>query len=145
MKRLVQSSILALVVGLSVIGCATHEQNVILTDEMAAIAELAAYNGTIIHVHDNPGDRPIFDAVEQALAAALAAEDYDPVQFADTLRVLPLDKLSGDKGDLLVGSAVIIWQRYSQRLMALDEEAAVRPVIEAVRNGMQRALNTLPQ
>ena len=116
------------------------EPPAISTKDMATIAELAAYTGTLIHLTDNESDRGIFAAVEQSLAVALDANDYDPVKFANTLQALPIKELQGSKGSIILGSAVILWRRYSTQVVALDREKQVRPVIEAVHRGLADAL-----
>lgn len=134
--------ILATILALLVFtGCTTTREQQRLTDEMVSVAEVAAFVGTSVHLIDNPTDRVYFRIALNALNAALADHDYDPAGFAEILSELPMHEIQGDKGAVIVGTAVILWERYSRQIVALDTEETVKPVMIAVRDGINRALN----
>lgn len=109
-------------------------------EEAAAVAELAAYVGTVVRLSSNPEERPIFEAVAIGLAAAIEAEDYDPVRFMEVLRDLPVRQIKSDEAAIIIGSSVILWERTSRRILRLDTSNSVKPILEAVYFGMRRAL-----
>lgn len=124
-------------------GCGTVPKEEQLR-QMTTIAELASYTGARFHLIDNPQDRAFFEASKEALDVMLRDGDYDPGAFALALQGLPVDELKDDKGTLIIGAAVILWDSYSSRVFDLDKEQYIRPVIVAVRNGLARALLASP-
>lgn len=138
MKTLLLSPILALVILLT--GCSTV-QNPQLSGDLAAIAGVAAYTGTAYYLNDHPDKRPIFEASKQMLDGLINAGNSDPIAFQKALANLPIKELKGNKGAIMVGAAVILWDSYAARATALDKSQQVIPVIVAVRDGIARALN----
>lgn len=109
--------------------------------DIAAVAENAAWVGTMLHLIDNPDDREWFELAHDAIGAAIAANDYDPLRFKDSLEAIPVDELSGDKGAIIVRSSILLWSSVTPRLVALDTEQQVKPVMEAVYRGITKALS----
>lgn len=119
-------------------GCSTVPSN--QTAQLAGIAEVAAFTGTAYYLADHPEKAPIFEAAKQALDGLIADGNSDPAAFSKALASLPIKELKGDKGAIMVGAAVILWDTYAGQITKLDQAKKVLPVIQAVRNGLARAL-----
>lgn len=128
---------------ISLVGCAgvPTERKI---SRMATLAELAAFTGASIDLADNPAHRPYFEASRAALDGLVRSENYDPTAFAAALSGLPVKELKGEKGSLVVGAAVILWEEYAAEVVNLDRSTYVKPVIAAVAKGLARALGQSP-
>jgi hypothetical protein len=112
------------------------------TQRMAAIAELAAYTGAGLDLVDHPQRRIYYEASVAALDGMLKDRNYSPAAFAAALQKLPVRELRGEKGALIVGAAVLLWDQYAAEIVNLDQEQTVKPVVVSVRNGLARALDS---
>lgn len=120
-------------------GCSTV-QNPNQTAQLAGIAEVAAYTGTAYYLADHPEKAPLFEASLQALNGLINDNNSDPAAFTKALSALPIKELKGDKGVIVVGAAVILWDTYASQVTTLDQAKKVMPVVIGVRNGLARAL-----
>ena len=138
MKIKTQLMSLLLVLGLAA-GCAT------LTDSdkisrMTTVAALAAYTGASIDLVDNPDHKATYEATVALLSMLLDTQDYDPIKFAEAIRQLPVKELKGDKGVIIIGAAIILWDQYAREVTHLDRATYIAPVIRGVTDGLRRAL-----
>lgn len=108
--------------------------------DMATIAQLAAYTGARYDLIDHPDHKPFYVASVAALDLLIKDANYDPVAFANALKALPIKQLSGQKGDLVVGVAVILWDSYAARVISLNKATYVKAVVQATRDGLTLAL-----
>jgi hypothetical protein len=131
-------SIILLLACLSLVGCSTVPPN--QTAQLAGIAEVAAFTGTAYYLADHPEKAPLFEAAKQALDGLINDGNSDPAAFSKALSALPIKELKGDKGVIVVGAAVILWDTYASQVTTLDQKQKVMPVVIAVRNGLARAL-----
>lgn len=107
-------------------------------ERLGRIAAAAAYVGASLHLEQHPQSRPQFEAAEQALASLLAAEDYDPLKFAQVIRTLPA--LESPSGAIYVSGAVLLWDEFLAATTPMDRAPGVKLVLARVRDGLQRAL-----
>lgn len=105
-------------------------------ERIAGVAEVAAYSGAGYWLLDHPQDRDKFAAA----IAALGAVTGDPVEFRNALGGLPVKELKGDKGALIVGAAVLLYETEFAQLTHIDQRSAVAVVARHVRAGLARAL-----
>lgn len=103
-------------------------------------AELAAYTGTSLDIKAHPDHRIMYETAQIALDAMLAESNYDPVKFAEVIQQLPIKEVGTSEGALVVTSAVVIWQEYSEEVLKLDKGVYIKPIIISVNNGLKRAL-----
>lgn len=119
-------------------GCKTFPT----TDDMAFIAGDATFLGSSWYLADHQDKRPDFAAAKLALDAMIADKNADPIAFQKVLASLPIKEFQGTKGGIVVGEAVSLWSRYSQKVAKLDTQQKVMPIIVAVRDGLARALGS---
>jgi hypothetical protein len=131
-------SLILLLACLSLVGCSTVPSD--KTAQLAGLAEVAAFSGTAYYLADHPDKAPIFEAAKQALDGLIADGNSDPIAFQKALANLPVKELKGDKGVIVVGAAIILWDTYAGQITKLDQAKKVLPVIVAVRDGLARAL-----
>lgn len=141
MKWLSIAGIAAALVGILMsCGCATTGNNQPNPAHMAALAELAAYNGTVIRLLNHPDDAERFVTVAKAIKTQLDAGAFDPIAFTLTLQSLPIKEMQSPEAVLVVGSALVLWDVYGGQVVGLDETTYVKPVMEAVYRGINRGL-----
>src|SRR5688572_15902716 len=108
---------------------------------VSSIAETAAYFGTVKRLQDHPGDREIFNVAVLALQRLVDQQNYDPIAFAEALKGLPINELSGPDGDIYISTIVGVWDAFLQDTIALDQSTVVGPVISKVLSGMRRGID----
>lgn len=140
MKNIILASVIISLCGCSIFKPAqpTETQRI---ERVAAIAELAAYTGTALRLVDHPEDRPKFLAASDALAAATTT---DPAALQRVLATLPVKELRGEKGAVIVGAAVLLYETELKRLTSIDQSSFVGAVSKSVRSGIARALVDIP-
>jgi RecA/RadA recombinase len=109
-------------------------------ERIGAVAELAAYTGTALWLTEHPGDRAKFQAAADALAAATTG---DLVVLQKVLASLPVKELKGEKGAIIIGAAILLYETELSRLTKIDQASAVAVVSAKVRAGITRALATV--
>jgi hypothetical protein len=124
------------------VGCATgpNGQATVDVQRVARLAGVAAEVGATVYLQKHPGDRAYFQIAASALAALDASSDYDPAKFAAALQTLPIRELRGPEGSLYVGLAIVAWEELSAEAARLDKTVWVKPVLERVQLGLERAL-----
>jgi hypothetical protein len=132
-------SIILLLACLSLVGCSTVPQN--QTAQLAGIAEVAALHwNRLLFRGPSRESAAIRSEPKQALNGLINDNNSDPAAFTKALSALPIKELKGDKGVIVVGAAVILWDTYASQVTTLDQAKKVMPVVIAVRNGLARAL-----
>lgn len=111
---------------------------------VSQIAGLAAQMGSTAYLQKNPEARPYFVVVYNSLGVLDANGNYDPVQFAEALRQLPVRELQGPNGSLYIIAAVFLWDELAQQSVSIDKQLWVAPVLRSVRSGIGRALGIAP-
>lgn len=109
-------------------------------NDVATVAELAAFDGTVLHLTDNPQDRAKF---EQALAAITVLSSGTNISAGQlTTALQDVKALKGPRGSLIVGNALILYNKLGQR-MTLDTEK-LRPITQALQRGLTSGLAAVP-
>lgn len=123
------------------IGCSTMstEQRI---NNVASLANLAAYTGTAIHLEDNEQDAPFFAAAVQALNKMADDGTYQPAELLAALEVLPVDMLrdSGGKGAIIITGAVMLFDQGANQLITPETTQSVKQIAAAIRDGIETAL-----
>lgn len=117
-------------------GCSTA-QPTSQSDRLANIAELAAYTGTALWLVDHPADAPKFQAAAVALGGLGAG---DPVALQQILSTLPLKELKGEKGAIIIGAAILLYESELPHLTPIDQASLAAVVARRVQSGINRAL-----
>lgn len=125
-----------------VTGCVTAPDGArtVDTQRVARLAGVAAEIGATAYLQKRPGDRLYFEAAANGLTALDATGDYDPAKFAAALQALPIRELRGPEGSLYVGLALVAWEELSAEAARLDKTDWVKPVLQRVQLGLERAL-----
>ena len=136
--------ILCLLIGVS--GCSIFKPTTEPTaaqriERISAIAELAAYTGTAVRLSDHPEDRVKFQAAADALGAATAG---DTAALQRVLSTLPVKELKGDKGAIIIGAAILLYEAEVKRSTTIDQTSLVGAVSASIRAGITRALAQFP-
>lgn len=141
MKRFASLCLLSALLAFSP-GCATltPEQK---ADNMASIANIAAYTGASLDLIQNPEHRLAYEAVVAGIDLLLRENDYSPGKFVALMQQLPVKELAGPKGLIIVTSAVMLWDNYARQTVNLDRSVYVAPVMRAVRAGLFSAMHQL--
>ena len=137
---LIAALALALNTGCSVFK-ATEPTGAQRVERVAAIAELAAYTGTALRLVDHPEDRAKFQAASDALAATTTG---DSAALQRVLATLPVKELKGEKGAVIIGAAVLLYETELKRLTTIDQTSLAGAVSKSVRSGIARALAEFP-
>lgn len=140
MKNLILCVLLSLT-GCSIFRPATEPTAAQRIERVSAIAELAAYTGTAVRLVDHPEDRAKFQAAADALGAASAG---DSTALQRVLSTLPVKELKGDKGAIIIGAAVLLYETELKRLTTIDQTSLVGAVSASIRAGITRALTQFP-
>jgi len=130
-------NILALCALLLFTGCASTGPT---TQNLSALVEVAAYTGSLVHIQDNPGDRPAFVVAYAAVEKLINSKNYSPTALAEALSGLHVREFKGSRGTLIVTSAVLLWDTYAPNIETIDSERKVLPVLEALQRGIGKAL-----
>jgi hypothetical protein len=120
-------------------GCATTqtpqtpEQR---AQQLAGIANVAAWVGTVEHLKQHPKDRPYFVAAEVALARLVNSANATPADLAAALQALPVKELRGPYGVIIIAAVVTISEGAFSR-EPIEQNAYLRKIIEAIRDGIK--------
>ena len=125
-------------------GCATTGQAPNPT-RMANSAEIAAFTGISIDLTHNPEHRIYYYACLQTLTVLVEREQFDPAEFVRTLQKLPIKELKSQDAAIIIGSTILLWDQYAADVVNMDRRVYVKPVMQGVRRGISRALETVPQ
>lgn len=128
--------------GCSIFKAPTEISDAQRIERIGVIAELAAYTGTALRLVDHPEDRAKFQAAADALATITAG---DTAALQRVLASLPVKELRGEKGAIIVGAAILLYETELKRLTQIDQASAVAVVAQKVRDGIARALTQMPQ
>jgi hypothetical protein len=129
----------SLAAGPLLMGCKSVDQATTVT-RVASIAELAAYTGASVYMLDHPESGPAFSAGLIALNLLIADERWDLNGFRAALEKLPTKELKGERGSILIGTAVLLFDQLAREYVDLDRTAWLKPVMIAVRDGLRRAV-----
>lgn len=127
---------------LFVAGCSTPGSS--STQQLSALVEVAAYTGSSIQIQEHPDQRPAFVAAHQSILKLIGDKQYSPAALASALSGLKIREFKGSKGQLIVTSALILWDSYAPSVTAIDSEAKVLPVLNALDRGISKALSDNP-
>lgn len=133
MKTHVSLAILAL---LLMAGCATTDTNI---RRWERTAEVVAYVGTVKALESNPEWRPGFEEAARDLAL-LEQDEIDTIAVLEIIRRLPVKELRSDDAALYIEDGIIVLSDHFGAI-PLDKLESQRPVIAAVRRGIERGLN----
>ncbi len=125
-----------------VVGCVTGPDGTrkLDTERVALLAGVAAEIGATAYLSKHPDQRIYFEAARNSLGALDASGDYDPAKFAAALQALPIKELRGPEGSLYVGLALVAWEELSAEATRFDRTDWVKPVLQRVHLGLDRAL-----
>jgi hypothetical protein len=125
-----------LAVTLGVTGCLTTSQ----VKDLGPLFEVAAYTGTKVYLAENPGKEELFKSAVGLLDALAADPQINAAKFAAALQTLPIKELRDPKAAILIGSSIVLWEAYKDRIPVVDEAVTVRPLVIRVRNGIGLAI-----
>jgi hypothetical protein len=106
--------------------------------QLAGIANIAAWVGTVEHLKQHPKDRPYFVATEVALAHVLGSTNATPADLAAALQNLPVKELRGPYGAIIIAAVVTISEGVSRE--PIEQNVYLRKIIEAIRDGIKGGL-----
>jgi len=110
---------------------------------LAQIAGQAAQLGAQEWLAKHPEHRAAFDAVIVAISALVRNGNTNILAYTELLSSLPTDTLRGVDGELYLSDTLIVYDkelRKSTRIVG----AAEKPVMDAVRVGLRRAVGPVP-
>lgn len=125
-------------------GCAstTPQQRIALG---SLIAGNAAKIGAAYDLGVNPGHRGAYVAGVLALDALLKNGDYTAAKLQAALQQLPIKEFQGDSGTLIVSATVLAYDIASQLYFDPQSAPAVQAFAQAIRDGLQAALDAPPR
>ncbi len=135
-------SLVGLVLALLHTGCATQPvPSAVDWKRFEPMFEVAAYTGAKIYLVEHPEQRQLFVTTVDLLDALVADPQLNASKFAVALQDLPIKELQDPKAAIIIGSSLVLWSAYKDRLPLGEEGAAVlRPIAVRVRNGLGAAL-----
>lgn len=107
---------------------------------VATVAELAAYTGAGYWLLEHPQDRDKVGMVVLALDQLGSTNGFNALALHQALSALPVKELKSDKGALIVGAAVLLYETELSRLTPIEQNTYVAIVASRVRSGLNRAL-----
>jgi len=111
--------------------------------QLATVAEMAAFTGTSIRLQAHPDEQARFMAVREMLRLLGGATNVNPAAFSAALKQLPVKELQGPSGELIIGSAIILYDAFAREHVNLDANIWLRPIVEATERGITRGLGGL--
>lgn len=133
------------------VGCVTNqttgkkELSESYVKKIAQASELAAFNGSYLYLKEKPQDKEIFIGVSDSLNV-LIQEEMTLNGFLMVIQHLPIKELKDEKAVLIVDNAIILFGIFQDDLVKLDqlEQAKkLKPIAEALKKGIDRALEKL--
>jgi hypothetical protein len=109
---------------------------------LLSITSRAAATGARLHLAAHPDQRPAFAVAKATLDSLIHDGNYDPALLAEALRGLPVDMLKGLEGALLVSDLIVVWDSTAGEATRIEKTTWIKPMMEAVRNGLAEALDT---
>lgn len=119
-------------------GCGTTDGD--RTPDWEVIAKIAARRGTVEALRRHPEYRLAFEATATGLDQLLLQDQVDYQQLHQVLAQLPIKELRGDEGALLVADAIDLYDASLGRVLRLNETSRLRPIAEALRDGIRGGL-----
>lgn len=150
MKPIIRHSFtgLVLAVALAVFsGCASKPGGggKINWKDFEPMVEVAAYTGAKIYLIEHPDQRPVFEHTVSVLDALVADPEINAAKLSMALQELPIKELQDPKAAIVIGSTLVLWNAYKDRLPIGEEGSAVlRPIGVRLRNGLGAALGMPP-
>ncbi len=129
------------------LGCSTTSRPPPTDDQVerltriATVAEIAAYTGAGYYLLEHPGERDKVQIAITALDALSSTNGFNGAALQQALSTLPIKEFKSEKGSLLVGAAVLLYESELSRLTPIDQGPLVMLVSARVKNGLQRALD----
>ena len=129
-------------------GCTTTPTGQKVPDVIlvSAIAQSAASTGSIIWLKAHPQDKPKFELARLSLRGLIAAGNGNPADLQAALSSLPISRLSGENGSVIVANAVTILDAAQKKIAELDKNQIwsgyVLPVAQGLLAGLDQALGT---
>lgn len=142
--KYILTTILALT--LSLVGCTTTStgQKVVDPAVLELIAQSASSTGAIFWLADHPEDRDKFELARKSLKTLIATGNGNAADLQAALAALPIKQLQGDKGVIIVSSAVTVLTLAGKELAKLDKGQVyslyVLPVAQGLLDGLDQAL-----
>ncbi len=109
--------------------------------QVATVAEIAAYTGAGYWLLDHPKERDKVTLAVAALDALSSTNGFNGAALTQALASLPISQFKSEKGTLLVGAAVLLYETEFSRLTPIEQGPYVAVVASRVRAGLQRALD----
>ncbi len=127
-------------------GCVTSETGKRELDviKVAKIVREASKQGAAWDLGNNPDHKKYYVTAVQLVAKLIQDENYDSSELAIALSDLPIRQLQSETGVLIVGSAVTIYDVYSNKVVNLDKTKYLKPIMQAIHDGIQETLESTP-
>jgi hypothetical protein len=133
------------IISLLLPGCATApkptDDQVDRLNRIATVAEIAAYTGAGFWLVEHPTERDKVQLAITALDALSSTNGFNGAALQQALSTLPLKELKSEKGSLLVGAAVLLYETEFSRMTPIEQGPLVAIVSARVKSGLQRALD----
>lgn len=121
-------------------GCATTSNDRTAIERIGNVAELAAYTGAALHLVDHPEGAGRIGLAINALDNLASTNGFNAIALSQALSQLPIKELSGEKGHILIGAAVLLYEAELSQLTPIEQPPYVQAVATRVRAGLYRAL-----
>jgi hypothetical protein len=119
----------------------TVEDHIARANNIAIVAEMAAYAGTTVWLRDHPQDRDKFQLAASSLTLLLGGTNVTAEALADIVRALPVKELRDqDNAALIIGSALVLYDGFARQHVNIDGNLYIRPIAASVQRGIVRAL-----
>lgn len=133
---------LALTAVLFLTGCATTGG--INQAKIVPLVHAAAFTGTTAYLSQDPGSRTQFVEAVAALGLLLHGDTLTLEQIRSALATLPVKELRDEKVAIAIKAAFVVTDVYGADiadLPALERVQALKPIAQAIRDGIQSALS----
>lgn len=128
--------VLALIIGLFA-GCGTTPESV---HRFSIATQIVVKDGTFLFLANNPSHRPAFEMAVRELEVIEAAPALDFALVVQVFSRLPLQEISNPTTRLLISDAGLLLTYYNVSV-PLDKVESLRPVVVAIRKGLQDGLS----
>jgi hypothetical protein len=126
--------LIATIIGLT--GCASTGGKMTVADATPAI-KTAASIGTYAVLREHPEWRAQFIVAANDLEILEHADTIDFATIMAIVQRLPVKKLQSDKAQLAITATTMLLAGYGDRIVALDKMENMRPIVKALREGVE--------
>lgn len=131
-------------IAFSATGCASLQQPDKVA-RFAAVAKVAAYDTTALCLLEKPDWRSGFELARADLATLEAANVVDFATLLEIVQRLPVKELKSPEARIAFSSAQLLLEEFTTgEIVNAQTLSDLRPVVSAIRSGIDRALAEFP-